>query len=152
MSGEIMPLDRGKVFAHIDKNLPQHIAKLQELVRQPPTYPNNKGVRDCANLILGYLTGLGAKASLEETGGNPVVYGSYDAGADKTIVVYMMYDTMPVDEPGWRVDPLAGTLTDVPPFGRCLVARGAVNTKGEPRGLPNASEAIRRTPQKIRAT
>src|SRR5438093_10052892 len=29
------------------------------------------------------------------------------------ILVYMMYDTMPVDEPGWRVDPLAGTLTDV---------------------------------------
>src|SRR5207245_6744883 len=73
----------------------------------------------------------GGKASLEETSGNPVVYGSYDAGADKTIVVYMMYDTMPVDEPGWRVDPLAGTLTDVPPFGRCLVARGSFNKKGE---------------------
>ncbi|TMI60358.1 peptidase M20, partial [Candidatus Bathyarchaeota archaeon] len=84
-----MPLDRGKVFTHIDKNLPQHIAKLQELVRQPSISPENKGVRDCANLVLGYLTSLGAKANLEETSGNPVVYGNYDAGADKTIVVYM---------------------------------------------------------------
>src|SRR5438876_1011860 len=138
-----MPLDRGRVFAHIDKNLPQHIAKVQELVRQPSISPENKGVRDCANLVLSYLTSLGAKASLEETSGNPVVYGNYDSGADKTIVVYMMYDTMPIDEPGWRVDPLAGTLTDVPPFGRCLVARGAFNTKGELRGFLNACESIK---------
>ena len=144
-----MPLDRGKVFAHIDKNLPQHIAKLQELIRQPSISPENKGVRDCANLILSYLTSLGAKASLEETIGNPVVYGNYDAGADKTIVVYMMYDTMPVDEPGWNVDPLAGTLTDVPPFGRCLVARGSFNTKGELRGFLNSCESIKATRQKL---
>src|SRR5438093_3852533 len=65
------------------------------------------------------------------------------------IVVYMMYDTMPVDEPGWRVDPLAGTLTDVPPFCRCLVARGAFNTKGELRGFLNACETIKATRQKI---
>src|SRR5256712_13237433 len=114
MSGEIMPLDRGKVFAHIDKNLPQHIAKLQELIRQPSISPENKGGRDCGNLILSYLTSLGVKASLEETSGNPVAYGNYHAGADKTIVVYMMYDSMPVDEPGWRVDALAGTLTGDP--------------------------------------
>jgi acetylornithine deacetylase/succinyl-diaminopimelate desuccinylase-like protein len=144
-----MPLDRGKVFAHIDKNLTQHIAKVQELIRQPSISPENKGVRECANLVLNYLTSLGAEASLEETSGNPVVYGNYDAGADKTIVVYMMYDTMPVDEPGWRVDPLAGTITDVPPFGRCLVARGAVNTKGELRGFLNACESIKATRQKL---
>src|SRR5712664_3516050 len=144
-----MPLDRGKVFAHIDKNLPQHIAKLQELVRPPSISPENKGVRDCANLVLSYLTSLGAKASLKKTSGNPVVYGNYDSGADKTIVVYMIYDTMPVDEPGWRVDPLAGTLSEVPPFGRCLVARGAFNTKGELRGFLNAIESIKATRQKI---
>src|SRR3989442_7807700 len=97
MSGEIMPLDRGKVFAHIDKNLPQHIAKLQELIRQPSISPENTAVRDCANLILSYLTSLAAKASLDETSRNPVVYGNYVAAADKTIAVYMMYDTMPVD-------------------------------------------------------
>src|SRR5438128_2492379 len=149
MSGEIMPLDRGKVFAHIDKNLPQHIDKLQELIRQPSISPEIKGVRDCTNLILCYLTRLGVKASLEKTSGNLVVYGSYDAGDDKTIVVDMMYDSMPVDEPGWRVDPLAGMLTDVPPFGRCLVARGSFNTKGELRGFLNACESIKATRQKL---
>jgi len=144
-----MPLDRGKVFAHIDKNLPQHIAKVQELIRQPSISPENKGIRECANLVMQYLTSLGCTGSVEETAGNPVVYARYDAGAEKTVVVYMMYDTMPVDEPGWRVDPLAGTLEDVAPFGRCLVARGAVNTKGELRGFLNACESIKATRQKL---
>ena len=54
-----MPLDRGKVFAHIDKNLPQHVAKVQELIRQPSISPENKGIRECANLVMQYLTSLG---------------------------------------------------------------------------------------------
>ncbi len=120
-----MSLDRAKVFAHIERHAPQHLANLQELVRQPSISPENKGIRDCAGLVLRYFEELGCKASLVETSGNPVVYGEYDAGADKTVIVYMMYDTMPVDEPGWRVDPLAGTIENVPPLGRCLVARGA---------------------------
>src|SRR6266571_254491 len=144
-----MPLDRGKVFAHIDKNLLQHIAKVQELIRQPSISPEDKGIPECANLVMQYLTSLGCTGGVEETAGNPIVYARYDAGAEKTIVVYMMYDTMPVDEPGWRVDPLAGTLEDVAPLGRCLVARGAVNTKGELRGFLNACESIKATRQKL---
>ena len=140
-----MSLDRGKVFAYIDQNLPEHVAKLQELVRQPSISPENKGVKDCANLVLRYFKELGCRASLVETSGNPVVYGKYDAGADKTIVVYMMYDTMPVDEPGWRVDPLSAALVENPPFKRCLVARGAYNTKGELRGFLNACKSIKAT-------
>src|SRR2546430_3594422 len=146
-----MPLDRGKVFAHIDKNLPQHIAKLQELVRQPSISPENNGVRECANLILQYLTDLGCKGGLEETAGNPIVYARYDAGSEKTIVVYMMYDTMPVDEPGWREDRLQGPLTEVPPFGRGFVAEGALTTKGDLQGFLKACERIKATRQKIPA-
>lgn len=144
-----MELDRAKVFAHIDQNLPEHITKLQELIRQPSISPENKGVRDCANLVLRYFEELGCKPRLVETTGNPVVYGKYDAGADKTIIIYMMYDTMPVDEPGWRVDPLAGEIVEMPPFGRCLVARGAYNTKGELRAFLNACESIKTTGQEL---
>ncbi len=144
-----MGLDRNTVFSHIDQNIRQHTEKLQELVQQPSISPENKGVRDCANLVLRYYNELGCKASLVETLGNPVVYGHYDAGVDKTIVVYMMYDTMPVDEEGWKVDPLAGEIIQSPPFGRCLVARGSYNTKGELRGFLNAAESIRATGQEL---
>src|SRR5713226_8189753 len=144
-----MFLDREKVFAYIDQNIQSHITKLQELVRQPSSSLENKGIRECASLVLRYLKDLGCKTSLVETSGNPVVYGKYDAGATKTIVVYMMYDTMPADEEGWKVDPFAGELVDQPPFGRCLVARGAVNTKGELRGFLNACESVKATGQKL---
>ncbi len=144
-----MVLDRAKVFAQIERQIPEHILKLQELVRQPSISPENRGVRDCAGLVLRYFRELGCKGGLVETSGNPVVYGEYDSGADKTVIVYMMYDTMPVEEPGWRVDPLAGTVENLPPLGQCLVARGAYNTKGELRGFLNACESIKETGQDL---
>lgn len=67
------------------------------------------GIKECAALVRDYFRALGCKeARIVETSGNPVVYGYYDAGADKTIIVYMMYDTQPADEHGWIVPPLRG--------------------------------------------
>lgn len=144
-----MFLDREKVFAYIDQHSSEHVEKLQELVRQPSVSPENKGIRECARLVLRYFRDLGYESSLVETSGNPIVFGRCDAGASKTIVVYMMYDTMPAEEKGWKVDPFAGALLEQPPFGRCLVARGASNTKGELRGFLNACESIKATGQKL---
>ncbi|HZY47155.1 MAG TPA: M20/M25/M40 family metallo-hydrolase, partial [Candidatus Bathyarchaeia archaeon] len=144
-----MLADRDKVFAYIEQHFPDHVKKLQELVRQPSVSPENKGIRECAQLVLKYLRDLGCEASVVETKGNPVVYGRYDAGAPKTVLVYMMYDTMPTDEAGWKVDPFAGELVDQPPFKRCLVARGAVNTKGPMRAFLNACESIKATGQEL---
>lgn len=60
-----------------------------------------------------------------------------------------MYDTQPVDEPGWTVDPLKGRVVDVEPFGKCLVARGAYNTKGELGAFINACRSITAAGEKI---
>jgi len=84
-----------------------------------------------------------------ETSGFPVVYGRYEASAEKTIVVYMMYDTQPVDDPGWSVPPLEGKVVDQPLFGKCIMARGAINTKGELQAFLNACESIQATGQEI---
>jgi len=133
-----------KVFDYIDKHYADHLKKLQEFVRQPSISAENRGVRECAQLVKNYFTDLGCKDSrLVETSGHPVVYGTYDAGAEKTIIIYFMYDTQPVDDPGWTVPPLEGRIVDIKPFGKCLVARGAINTKGELRAFLNACESIR---------
>jgi len=135
---------REKVFDYIDKHYADHLKKLQEFVRQPSISAENRGVRECAELVKKYFTDLGCKDSrLVETSGHPVVYGTYDAGAEKTIIIYFMYDTQPVDDPGWTVPPLEGRIVDIKPFGKCLVARGAINTKGELRAFLNACESIR---------
>ena len=46
------------------------------------------------------------------TAGHPGVFGFYDAGAPKTLVVYMMYDVQPVEPADWRVAPFDGALVD----------------------------------------
>jgi len=143
-------LNRKKVFDYIDKHYKDHVAKLQELVRQPSISAENRGVRECAELVKGYFTDLGCKdARLVETSGHPVVFGTFDAGADKTIIIYLMYDTQPVDDPGWTVPPLEGRIVDIQPFGKCLVARGAINTKGELRAFLNACESIQAAGEEI---
>jgi len=143
-------LDRKKVFDYIDKHYEQHLKKLQEFVRQPSISAENKGIRECAELVKTYLIDLGCEdARLVETSGHPVVFGKYDAGAKKTIIIYFMYDTQPVDDPGWSVPPLEGKIVDIKPFGKCLVARGAINTKGELRAFLNACESIQAAGEKI---
>ncbi len=145
-----MLLNREKVYKYIDEHYEDHLNKLQELVQQPSISAENNGVRQCAALIKNYLTDLGCKNSrLVETSGFPVVYGFYDAGGSRTIVAYFMYDTQPVDEPGWIVPPLEGRVVNMPPFGDCLVARGAINTKGELRAFLNACESIKATGEEI---
>lgn len=143
-------MERERVFDYVDQRYQDHLRKLQEFVRQPSISAENRGVRECAELVRKYLVDLGCKdARLVETSGHPVVYGFYDAGAGKTIIVYLMYDTQPVDDPGWSVPPLEGRIVDVEPFGKCLVARGAINTKGELRAFLNACESIRAVGEEI---
>jgi acetylornithine deacetylase/succinyl-diaminopimelate desuccinylase-like protein len=143
-------LQREKVFKYIDQHYDEHLSKLQEFVKQPSISAENRGVRECAKLVKSYLEDLGCKnPRLVETSGFPVVYGYYDACAEKTILVYLMYDTQPVDNPGWTVPPLEGRVVNLPPFGDCLVARGAINTKGELRAFLNACESIKAVGEEI---
>jgi acetylornithine deacetylase/succinyl-diaminopimelate desuccinylase-like protein len=143
-------LVRKQVYDHIDGHLPEHLKRLQELVRQPSISMENKGISECAELVKRYLQEIGcAQTSIVETSLHPVVYGEYDAGADKTVIVYMMYDTMPVEEPGWIVAPLDGKITDFESFGKCLVARGSYNTKGPLAAFINACKSIREADQEL---
>ncbi|MER3601336.1 MAG: hypothetical protein C4339_01290 [Nitrososphaerota archaeon] len=137
-------LDQGRLIAYLKGRYERHLRRLQELVRQPSVSPEDRGIRECAELVRRYLKELGCEdARLVETSGNPVVFGTYDAGAPLTVLLYGMYDTQPADEPSWRVPPFEGRVIELEPFGACLVARGAYNTKGALAGFLNACEAIR---------
>jgi acetylornithine deacetylase/succinyl-diaminopimelate desuccinylase-like protein len=136
-------MNRERVFKYIQSHFEEHLARLQGLVRQPSISAENRGVLECAELIKHYFEDLQCQeVKVVETSGHPVVYGFHDADADKTVIVYLMYDTQPVDEPGWIVPPLEGRIVDLKPFGKCLVARGAFNTKGELGAFINACESI----------
>jgi len=139
-----------KVSKHIDSHLNEHIRKLRDFLRQPSVSAEAYGVRECAEILKGHLADLGCKdARLIETGSFPVVYGEYDAHAERTLLVYMMYDTQPFSDEEWTSPPLEARLVDIQPFGKCVVARGAINSKGPLMAFLNALESILAVGQEI---
>ena len=138
-----------ETYAYIDANLPRHLENLRRWVRQPSVSAQNRGVQEMAALVRDDLRALGFKeAELVPTSGHPGVWGFYDAGAPRTLVVYMMYDVQPVEAEGWQVDAFEGAVVDHA-LGKVLMARGATNQKGPERAFLNALEAIIATRGKL---
>ena len=130
------------VYDHIDANLDGHLANIQRWLRQPSISAQNDGIQEMAEMLREDLEALGfAEAELVPTDGHPGVWGYYDAGADKTLVVYLMYDVQPVNPEDWDSPPFAANVIDHP-LGKVIMARGATNQKGPERAFLNALESI----------
>ncbi|MFZ0965024.1 MAG: M20/M25/M40 family metallo-hydrolase [Candidatus Bathyarchaeia archaeon] len=134
-----------KTYRDIDENIGTHIKRLQEFVRQPSISQTGEGVKECAELLKGYFKELGCKeVRLVPQKYAPVAYAEYDAGAEKTVIIYMMYDVQPAEDVElWKVPPFEGKIVKMAPFKKVLMARGAVNTKGPLVAFLNALEAMR---------
>ncbi len=137
--------DHPQVYAYIDQNQAQHLENLRRWLRQPSVSAENIGIQQMAELLRDDLRGMGfQEAELVPTSGHPGVWGYYDAGADRTLAVYMMYDVQPVEPEGWQVPAFEAQLVDHR-LGRVVMARGATNQKGPQRAFLNAVEAVIRT-------
>ena len=133
------------VYARIDADLEAHVAHLQRWVRQRSISAQDDGIDAMARLLADDLRTIGFhEVEIVDTPGHPGVLGYYDAGAPRTLVVYMMYDVQPV-EANWRIDdPFSGELVEHE-LGTVLMARGATNQKGPQRAFLNAVDALLRT-------
>ena len=101
------------VYAHIDGHLDEHIANIQRWLRQPSISAQNVGIHEMAELVRQDLAGLGfSETQLISTDGHPGVWGYYDAGAERTLMVYMMYDVQPVNPDDWESPPFEARLVD----------------------------------------
>jgi acetylornithine deacetylase/succinyl-diaminopimelate desuccinylase-like protein len=135
-------------YAYVDAHLPEHLENLRRWVRQPSVSAQSRGIQEMAMMLRDDLRGLGFKeAELVPTAGHPGVWGYYDAGAPRTLAVYLMYDVQP-EETGWSVPAFEGALVDNQ-HGRVLMARGATNQKGPERAFLNALEAVIATDGKL---
>ena len=83
------------------------------------------------------------------TDGKPGVFATLDAGAEKTLGLYFMYDVKQFDPKEWSSPPLAGKLVDKPGLGKVMVGRGAVNQKGPEAAFLAALHAIRAAGKKL---
>lgn len=130
------------VYAYIDAHLDEHLANLQRWLRQPSISAQDVGIQEMARMLRDDLSAMGfQEAELVPTDGHPGVWGFYDAGADKTLMLYLMYDVQPVEPEDWESPPFEANLVERDP-GTVLMARGATNQKGPERAFLNALEAI----------
>lgn len=130
------------VYGYIDQHLNAHLANIQRWLRQPSISAQNIGIGEMAEMLRGDLNALGfAETALVPTSGHPGVWGYYDAGAERTLMVYLMYDVQPVNPDDWSSPPFEARLVEHE-LGQVLMARGATNQKGPERAFLNALEAI----------
>ena len=108
-----------EIFDYIDENIDEHVLNLRRWIEQPSISNTGEGIQESAYMVKGFFDQLGCqKTQVYDVGitewgqqGNPVVYANCDGGAEKTLAVYWMYDTMPVTQPGlWKAPPFEGRL------------------------------------------
>lgn len=129
-------------YDYIDGHLESHLAAMQRWLRQPSISAQDIGIDEMAEMVRQDLENMGfQEAEIVPTDGHPGVWGYYDAGAEKTLVVYLMYDVQPVNADDWDSPPFAAELIDHE-LGKVLMARGATNQKGPERAFLNALESI----------
>jgi acetylornithine deacetylase/succinyl-diaminopimelate desuccinylase-like protein len=125
-----------KILAHIDANIDASLDRLFELLRIPSVSAQPAHREDClkaANWARETLEGMGFTARISETSGLPgVVAQHHAAGPDAPhVLFYGHYDVQPADPlPLWHSDPFDPQLVDGP-RGKRIVARGAVDDKGQ---------------------
>jgi len=125
-----------EVLRHIDSNLDDSLARLFEFLRIPSISAQSSHAADCrkaAQWARDTLAGMGFEARISETAGLPgVIAQHHQAGPEKPhILFYGHYDVQPADPLNlWHSDPFDPKLVDGP-RGKKIVARGAVDDKGQ---------------------
>lgn len=132
-----------KVYDAIDAHFSDHLERCRAFLRQKSVSATGEGIAETAALVKSFIEEIGGTASRWGNPDFPVVYGRLDSGAARTLIVYGMYDVQPADEPNWISPPFDAAVHHLPKLGECVVARGAVNSKGALCGLFNALKTLK---------
>lgn len=119
-----------KVLEAADAHFEEHVHRLQRFIRQPSVSAEARGNDAMAIILAEEIQGFGGTAEVVPGVDFPIVYGTINVGAPRTVLIHSMYDTTPATEPGWVVPPFDAVRMDFENYGECIVARGAEDTKG----------------------
>ena len=139
------PSSLEKIYTAVDTDFPKHLERCREFLRQKSISSTGEGIPDTAVLVKSFIEELGGEACLWGNPDFPIVFGRLDQQAPKTLVIYGMYDVQPAEESGWITPPFDAEIHHMPNLGDCIIARGAVNSKGALCGLFNALRTIKET-------
>lgn len=136
-------MNRKAIHRYINDHLDEHVAHIQQWVRQKSVSWDNLGMRESAELVAQSYRNLGCQeVEIVEGRYHPGVWAHYDAGAPLTVHNYCMFDTRTVQTKGWKHDPWGAELVPMGPYPKVLVGRGATGAKGPYVAWLNALSAI----------
>ncbi|MCH8328704.1 MAG: M20/M25/M40 family metallo-hydrolase [Candidatus Marinimicrobia bacterium] len=137
------PADFSDIEAQVAQQHDAGVKRLQDWIRLPSIAAEDIGFPEGPQHLISLLQSVGFQhAVMVETDGKPGVFATLDAGAARTVGIYMMYDVKQFDPAEWSSPPLEAALVDKPGFGKVLMGRGAVNQKGPEMALLEALRAI----------
>jgi acetylornithine deacetylase/succinyl-diaminopimelate desuccinylase-like protein len=131
-----------KVHDHIDEHFTAHLDRCRQFLRQKSISDTGEGIKETAQIVKDFIAEIGGTAEYRGDENFPIVYGRVAGGSSKTLIIYGMYDVQPVEEEKWSSPPFEAEIKDLPNLGRCVIARGAVNSKGALAGVFNALRSI----------
>ena len=142
--------EREAIRAEVARQHEASVQGLREWIALPSIAAEDLDMRKGAD----YMAQLARDAGFQhveviDTDGDPGVFARLDAGAEKTLGVYFMYDVKQYDPAEWSSPPLEARLVDRPGLGKVMVARGAVNQKGPQYAFLSALRAMRAAGQPL---
>jgi acetylornithine deacetylase/succinyl-diaminopimelate desuccinylase-like protein len=123
----------------LQTNLDHYIQETAEICAQPSISAKKEGMRECSDLVVGFLERHSFQVQKFESPGNPIIVGHADGISKRTMLLYNHYDVQPPEPLGlWTTPPFQPTLRD-----GALFARGAADDKGEFVARLAAVDAVR---------
>jgi len=109
----------------------------EDLIRflKIPSYTTNRGgIKEAKDFITSYISNFCEEIVEIEGEMNPLLLAEVDGNIKDRLLIYMMYDTQPVNkEKEWVKNPFGAEITDLPKpldkLGKVIIARGAYNSK-----------------------
>jgi len=99
------------LLEYIDKTMDKSIEELKKICRIPSVAAKGEHMEEAAEFLIHALDGIGLETSLHKTSGFPVVTGTLDVGAKRTLMFYDHYDVQPRI---WALKAFKETGTDIP--------------------------------------
>jgi len=132
------------IYDAIEVEFKDHLKSCRDFLRQKSVSATGNGIKETANIIRGFIEELGGDVEYEGDPAYPIVYGRVDRNKKNTLIIYGMYDVQPAEESNWISPPFEAKIHTLPNLGECIVARGAVNSKGALCGVFNVLRMINR--------
>lgn len=142
--------DMAAIKTEIGRNHDKAVKRLQDWIALPSIAAESRGFPEGAEHLIGLLKEVGfQRADRIDTDGKPGVFAILDAGAAKTVGIYLMYDVKQFDPSEWTSPPLEARIIDRPGVGKVMIGRGAVNQKGPESAFIAALDAFRASGRKL---